>query len=122
MYFSGDLSQWSKTLINHYTPFLASESTRLKQKLMNSQFKAPANEGALLRKHSCGNIVSLMFPRLRALKTFAGETFFAFEQQKVFLNFFQKHFVAAANVSCARKRGNIVVETFYVMFPRQVSI
>ena len=29
----------------------------------------------------------------------------------------QKHFVAAANVSCACKRGNIVAETFYAMFP-----
>ena len=31
---------------------------------------------------------------------------------------FQKHFVAATNVSYARKQGNIVAETFYTMFFR----
>ena len=32
---------------------------------------------------------------------------------------FQKHFVSARKVSFARKRGNIVAETFYAMFSHQ---
>lgn len=71
--------------------------------------KALTSKGTLLRKHRCGSNVSLMFPHMRALETFSAETFFAFKQQNVLL--------AQQMFFCARKRGNIVSETFYAMFP-----
>ena len=73
------------------------------------------------RQETQGNIVSLtlMFPRLRALKTFVAETFFCFRGTKSVSELFQKRWF------CCRKKcflhagtGYIVVETFYAMCPR----
>ena len=58
----------------------------------------------LTMNHCCGNIVSLMFRRLCALETFVAETFFAFEQQKLFLNVFSNTVLLQQNVSCRRKK------------------
>ena len=63
-------------------------------------------EERLLRKHCCPEC----FP-VRALETFIVETFFVPEKQKMFLKIFrnilifQKHFVSATNVACARRMG-----------------
>ena len=51
-----------------------------------------------------------MFPGMRILEALVSEAFFAFEKKNV-SELFQKHFVAATNVSCARKRGHIVVSS-----------
>ena len=63
------------------------------------------------------NIVSLVLPRLRTMETFVTKTFFAFEQGKIFLNFF-RNILLPQQMFLAYKRGNIVAETFYVMFAR----
>ena len=69
------------------------------------RLKAPANEETLVRKHCYGNIVAETLLRtemssyLHAYATFVTDGKFASETQKMFLNFFQKHFASATNVS-----------------------
>ena len=57
-----------------------------------------------------------MFPCLCALEIFVAEHFLCLSNKTV-SEFFQKHFVAATNVSCMSKQANFVAEKFYAMFP-----
>ena len=50
-----------------------------------------------------------MLPCLRAHATFVADANFASKTQKMFLNFFKKHFASATNVSPFARRGNITI-------------
>lgn len=85
--------------------------------------RPPQNKETLLRKHRCGNTILLIFPCLRALETL-WKHFLRLRNKKCFW-MFSETFAAATNVtnvSCARKRGNDVTETFYAMLQQQLNV
>ena len=90
------------------TDGVLSEGTRT---LQNLQLKGPTNEESF-------------FFCLHALETFVGETFFAFEQQKMFLNFFRNIFCRSnANKCCLGAQAgqncyrNILRSVFATILP-----
>ena len=64
------------------------------------------------RNEDIFSVAETMFPRLRAHSTFQ-------VAEKIFVS--EKRFDSARNVACTHKRGNIVAETFYVIFRNNVS-
>ena len=72
-----------------------------------------AFQGNIVEETCCGNLVSLMFPRLRA------HAAVVFPRNKKYFWTFSETFCFPTNVSCACERGSVVAKTFHAMFLQQ---